>query len=120
MMHQATSIPLFVYIKRKITKMLLFLPRCRVLFSKLEREEGAKYFPVLTAVGAALSTGEVKDEVVCRVFNIPVCPGKPGGPLLPGSPGSPREPGGPGRPCEPGGPLRPLIPGGPARPLSPL
>lgn len=102
--------------------MLLFLPVpcCRVLFSKLEREEGAKYCLALTAVGTAPSTGEVTDEVICRVFNIPVCPGKPGGPLLPGSPGSPREPGGPGGPCEPGGPLRPLTPGGPVRPLSPL
>lgn len=81
---------------------------------------GYKYFPTLTAVKRAHSVREFIDEVVCRIFNIPVSPGKPISPLLPGSPGGPREPGGPGRPSEPREPLRPLIPGGPARPLSPL
>lgn len=120
-MHQTIFIPLFLlYEKEQRMLLLLTLPCCKVLLSKLAREKGAKYFLALTEVEIAPFTRDVIDEVVCRMFNIPVCPGKPGGPLLPGSPGSPREPGGPGGPREPGEPLRPLIPGGPARPLSPI
>lgn len=100
--------------------LLLRLPSCRVLFLELGEKEGEKYFLAFTAVEIAPPTREVIDEVVCRMFNIPACPGKPGGPFSPGSPGIPREPGGPGGPCEPGEPWRPLLPGGPARPLSPL
>lgn len=110
----------FVFIIKERTKDAIVVPCCRVLFSKLEKEEGAKYLLALTGVEIAPSRREVIHEVVCRMFNLPGCPGKPGGPLSPGSPGSPREPGGPGGPREPGEPLRPLIPGGPARPLSPL
>lgn len=91
-----------------------------VLSLKLERKVGAKYLLTLTSVKRAPSTRELIGEVVCRICNIPVSPGKPTGPLFPGSPGGPREPGRPGGPREPREPLRPLIPGGPARPLSPL
>lgn len=87
---------------------------------KAGKGDDSKVLLTLTAVKRAPSTRELIGEVVCRIFNTPVSPGKPMSPLLPGSPGGPREPGGPGRPREPGEPLRPLIPGGPARPLSPI
>lgn len=121
-MHQTISILFFLSYEEKqgMVLWLLTLPCCTVLFLKLEKEVAARYFLTLTAVKTAPSIRELIGEVVCRIFNLPVSPGKPMGPLLPGSPGGPREPGGPGRPCEPREPLRPLIPGGPARPLSPL